>query len=108
MWTPTPVPTYGWSAGAAEAAAVGGTLARDACGCLVVAAGAVLRWPKGYSARISAAGVVEVLNTGGQVVARTGHAVNLGGGLAPGTPTGRCLDGYTVFDVQGLVPTLAP
>ena len=92
----------------AEAAAIGGTLARDASGCLVVRAGTVLRWPKGYSAQTSSSGVVEVLNTEGELVARTGWSVDLGGGLAPGAPTGPCLDGYQVFDVQGPVATLAP
>lgn len=107
-WTPTPIPTSGWSGGPAEAAAIGGTLARDASGCLVVRAGTVLRWPKGYPAQTSSSGVVEVLNTEGELVARTGWSVDLGGGLAPGAPTGPCLDGYQVFDVQGPVATLAP
>ena len=107
-WTPFPVPTSGWSGGSAELAATVGTLERDNNGCLVNGPGAVLRWPVGFTGRISSSGVVEVLNAEGQVVARTGHSVNLGGGLAPGTPTGPCLDGYEVFDVQGIVPTLAP
>jgi hypothetical protein len=107
-WTPTPVPTSGWSGGAAEQAAVFGTLERGKNGCLGVSPGTVLRWPEGFTGRTSSSGVVEVLNAEDQVVARTGHPVNLGGGQAPGTLTGPCLDGYQVFDIQGIVPTLAP
>jgi len=107
-WTPTPVPTSGWSGGAAEQALAFGTLERDKNGCLGVSPGTVLRWPKGFTGRTSSSGVVEILNAQGQVVARTGHPVHLGGGQQPGSPTGPCLDGYRVFDVQGILPPLAP
>jgi|GEM_PF-3197735 len=107
-WTPTPVPTSGWSGGAGLQALAFGTLERDKNGCLGLGPGSAFRWPKGFTGRTSSSGVVEVLNTQGQVVARTGHPVKLGGGQEPGTPTGPCLDGYQVFDIESIVPTLAP
>lgn len=106
-WTPTPVPTSGWSGGIGRQALAVGTLKRDSNGCLVNGPGSVLRWPKGFTGRTSSLGVVEVLNANGQVVARTGHPVHLGGGLEPGTLTGQCLTGYLVFDVESTVPPLA-
>jgi hypothetical protein len=109
-WTPTPVLTSGWSGGVALTALAFGTLERDSKGCLVNSPGSVLRWPKGFTGRTSSSGVVEVLNADGQVVARTGHPVRVGGGFEPATPTptGPCRAGYRVFDVEDIMPALAP
>jgi hypothetical protein len=108
-WSPIPVQTNGWSGGLGLQALLQGTLERDNNGCLGLGPGNAVQWPAGYTGRISPSGVVEVLNAGGQVVARTGQWVKLGGGLRPpGAATGPCQDGYEVFDVESNVAPLAP
>lgn len=97
--TPTAVPTSDWTGGAGAAALLAGTLVKDSAGCLVVGQTVVV-WPKGYTAVTTDGGVVEVLNTRGEPVARTGAPISVGGGAPAQGLTGPCLTDRQVFEVN--------
>jgi hypothetical protein len=74
-------------------------LSLDGSGCVVARSDRLVTailWPQGYTARSTDTGAVEVLNSAGAIVARTGDQFSAGGGAdAPSSRiSGRCVDGY--------------
>ena len=104
------IPTSSWSPGdAGMASLIEGTLTSDSRGCLVVD-DVVLVWPKGYTARTSSQGTIEVLDPAGTVVARTGVTISAGGGRSLVGASGPCVearDSDSVFQVNAELPALA-
>jgi hypothetical protein len=87
--------------GEVPAALAGGKLVLDHEGCirLVTAGnrpGATLIWPPAYAARTEG-GEIRILDEGGQVVARVGDEVRIGGGFIRGA---KALEGISGVDEQ--------
>ena len=106
---PASIPTSNWSSGdAGMASLIEGNLTADSNGCLVID-DVVLLWPKGYTARTSSQGTVEVLNQDGKVVARTGAKFSAGGGRSMVGASGSCVEGRnpnSVFQINADLPPI--
>ena len=95
--SPVSIPTSDWQPGDdSMAALMSGTLRADETGCPFVQNdfGKVTPvWPQGYTAVRLENGDVVVSAPSGQVVARTGDHVRVGGGEVPSDGKQPCLDG---------------
>lgn len=77
-----------WPGGPSCLARLQSRLAVDADGCVFAAghregAGIALAWPLDYGPGVGPDGVVEIVNSGGEVVLREGDAFAAAGGLTP-------------------------
>jgi hypothetical protein len=91
------IPTSDWQPGDdSMTALLSGTLRADETGCSFVDndfGKVTLVWPQGYTAARVGNGDIVVSAPSGQVVARTGDHVSLGGGQVPVDQKQPCLDG---------------
>lgn len=110
---PIAVPVSSWTSGEdAMLAELSGVLRGDSSGCIYVdgrqGQGQLVVWPKGFSAQLKG-DQVEVLDAEGVVVAKTGSAINAGGGsISAGDVNGGNLrdcvtDSSDVFVIQSAV-----
>jgi hypothetical protein len=108
-----PLPTSGWTPGsAARQALLSGTVVLDGHGCVVVDAGrgalTAVVWPRGTTARRSAAGAVQILAPDGSVAATTGDRIAVGGGGLGTADPDPCVAAYdNVFVVMQPPPYAA-